>query len=36
VIGAIEPIIARFMTNMPQRFGVAKEVLMQGALVEIG
>lgn len=37
VIGReIEPIIARFMTNMPQRFEVAKDrVLMQGALVEI-
>jgi metallophosphoesterase (TIGR00282 family) len=37
VIGReIEPIIARFMTNMPQRFEVAKgRVLMQGALVEI-
>ena len=37
VIGReIEPIIARFMTNMPQRFGVAKgRVLMQGALIEI-
>jgi len=37
VIGReIEPVIARFMTNMPQRFEVAKgRVLMQGALVEI-
>ena len=37
VIGReIEPIIARFMTNMPQRFEVAKgRVLMQGALVDI-
>ena len=31
-----EPIIRRFMTNMPQRFEVAKgRVLLQGALVEI-
>jgi len=37
VIGReIEPIIARFLTNMPQRFEVAKgRVLMQGALVDI-
>jgi 2',3'-cyclic-nucleotide 2'-phosphodiesterase len=37
VIGReIEPIIARFITNMPQRFEVAKgRVLMQGALVDI-
>jgi metallophosphoesterase (TIGR00282 family) len=37
VIGReIEPIIARFMTNMPQRFEVAKgRVVMQGALVDI-
>ena len=37
VIGReIEPIIQRFMTNMPQRFEVAKErVLLQGAVVEI-
>lgn len=37
VIGReIEPIIVRFMTNMPQRFEVASgRVLMQGALVEI-
>jgi hypothetical protein len=32
----IEPIIRRFMTNMPQRFEVAKgRVLLQGAVVEI-
>jgi metallophosphoesterase (TIGR00282 family) len=32
----IEPVIRRFMTNTPQRFGVAKErVLLQGAIVEI-
>ena len=32
----IEPIIKRFTTNMPQRFGVAKNrVLLQGALIEI-
>jgi metallophosphoesterase (TIGR00282 family) len=32
----IEPIIARFLTNTPQRFGVAKErVLLQGALIEV-
>jgi len=37
VIGReIEPIIRRFMTNMPQKFEVAKgRVLLQGALVEI-
>jgi len=37
VIGReIEPIITRFMTNIPQRFEVAKgRVLMQGALVDI-
>lgn len=37
VIGReIEPIIRRFLTNMPQKFEVAKgRVLMQGALVEI-
>ena len=37
VIGReVEPIIRRFMTNMPQRFEVAKgRVLLQGALVEI-
>src|SRR5213079_2070327 len=32
----IEPIIKRFTTNMPQRFGVAKDrVLLQGALIDI-
>jgi 2',3'-cyclic-nucleotide 2'-phosphodiesterase len=32
----IEPVIKRFVTNMPQRFSVAKErVLLQGALIEI-
>src|SRR4029077_12895677 len=37
VIGReIEPIIKRFLTNMPQRFDVAKgRVLLQGAVVEI-
>jgi len=37
VIGReIEPIIKRFLTNMPQRFEVAKgRILLQGALVEI-
>ena len=37
VIGReIEPIIRRFMTNMPQKFEVAKgRVLLQGALLEI-
>ena len=37
VIGRdIEPIIKRFMTNMPQKFEVAKgRVLLQGALVRI-
>jgi metallophosphoesterase (TIGR00282 family) len=37
VIGReIEPIIRRFLTNMPQKFDVAKgRVLLQGALVEI-
>jgi hypothetical protein len=37
VIGReIEPIIRRFMTNMPQKFEVAKErVRLQGAVVEI-
>lgn len=37
VIGReIEPIIQRFLTNMPQRFEVAKErVILQGALVDI-
>ncbi len=32
----IEPVIKRFVTNMPQRFTVAKErVRLQGALIEI-
>jgi 2',3'-cyclic-nucleotide 2'-phosphodiesterase len=32
----IQPIIQRFITNQPQRFGVASErVLLQGALIEI-
>jgi 2',3'-cyclic-nucleotide 2'-phosphodiesterase len=32
----IEPVIKRFVTCQPQRFGVAKErILLQGALVEI-
>ncbi len=32
----IEPIIRRFMTNMPQKFEVAKgHVLLQGAVVEV-
>ena len=37
VIGReIEPIIQRFLTNMPQRFDVAKgRVLLQGAVLEI-
>jgi metallophosphoesterase (TIGR00282 family) len=37
VIGrTAEPIIQRFLTNMPQRFDVAKnQVLLQGAVVEI-
>ena len=37
VIGReIGPIIKRFMTNMPQKFEVAKgDVLLQGAVVEI-
>ena len=37
VIGReIEPIIRRFLTNMPQKFDVAKgRVLLQGALIEI-
>jgi metallophosphoesterase (TIGR00282 family) len=37
VIGReIEPIVRRFMTNMPQKFEVAKgRVLLQGALIEI-
>jgi hypothetical protein len=37
VIGReIEPVVRRFLTNMPQRFEVARErVLLQGAIVEI-
>ena len=37
VIGReIEPIVARFLTNMPPRFEVAKtRVMLQGALIEI-
>jgi metallophosphoesterase (TIGR00282 family) len=37
VIGReIEPIIQRFLTNMPQRFEVAKDrIILQGAVVEI-
>jgi metallophosphoesterase (TIGR00282 family) len=37
VIGReIEPIIKRFLTNLPQRFGVASErVLLQGAMLHI-
>jgi metallophosphoesterase (TIGR00282 family) len=32
----IEPVIRRFTTNMPQRFGVAKErVLLQGVIIDI-
>jgi hypothetical protein len=32
----IEPVIQRFLTNTPQRFGVAKgRVLLQGALIEV-
>ena len=32
----IEPVIRRFLTNMPQRFEVAKErVILHGALIEI-
>jgi 2',3'-cyclic-nucleotide 2'-phosphodiesterase len=32
----IEPVIKRFLTNTPQRFGVAKErVLLQGAVIQI-
>ncbi len=32
----IDPIIKKFTTNMPQRFGVARDrVLLQGALIEI-
>ncbi|HMJ91625.1 MAG TPA: YmdB family metallophosphoesterase, partial [Candidatus Acidoferrum sp.] len=37
VIGReIDPVIKRFMTNMPQRFDVAKErVLLQGVMIDI-
>jgi 2',3'-cyclic-nucleotide 2'-phosphodiesterase len=37
VIGRdIEPVVRRFLTNMPQKFDVAKgKVLLQGALIEI-
>jgi hypothetical protein len=37
VIGrAADPIIRRFLTNMPQRFEVAEgEVLLQGAIVDL-
>jgi calcineurin-like phosphoesterase len=37
VIGReIEPVVRRFMTNMPQKFEVDKgRVLLQGAVVEI-
>ena len=32
----IDPIIERFLTNTPQRFGVAREcVLLQGAVLEV-
>ncbi len=32
----IEPIIRRFLTQTPQRFGVASErILLQGALIEV-
>jgi metallophosphoesterase (TIGR00282 family) len=32
----IEPIITRFLTNMPQRFGVARgRVLLQGAVIDV-
>lgn len=32
----IDPVIRRFLTNTPQRFGVAKErILLQGAIVDI-
>lgn len=32
----IEPVIKRFLTNMPQRFDVAKQrVLLQGAIIDI-
>jgi metallophosphoesterase (TIGR00282 family) len=33
---AMAPIITRFLTNTPQRFGVARErVLLQGAVIEV-
>ena len=37
VIGReIEPVVKRFVTNMPQRFGVAKErIFLQGAIIQI-
>jgi 2',3'-cyclic-nucleotide 2'-phosphodiesterase len=37
VIGReIDPVVKRFITNMPQRFGVAKErVLLQGVIIDI-
>jgi metallophosphoesterase (TIGR00282 family) len=32
----IEPVLKRFLTNMPQRFSVARErILLQGAVIEI-
>jgi 2',3'-cyclic-nucleotide 2'-phosphodiesterase len=32
----IEPVIKRFLTNTPQRFGVAKDrVMLQGAVIEV-
>lgn len=32
----IEPVLKRFLTNTPQRFGVARDrILLQGALIEI-
>ncbi len=32
----IEPVIKRFLTNQPQRFGVASDrILLQGALIEV-
>ncbi|MEK7675956.1 MAG: TIGR00282 family metallophosphoesterase [Verrucomicrobiota bacterium] len=32
----IEPVIKRFMTNQPQRFGMASDrILLQGALIEV-
>jgi metallophosphoesterase (TIGR00282 family) len=32
----IEPVVARFLTNLPQRFAVATErILLQGAVVEV-